>query len=154
EITRLNSRKALDKLGEYRNMTFTPAYEKLILHEARVHKADGTLVPVEPRHAQLRDLGTDFQVYDHGKMLVISFPTLDVGDVIEVKWSVRGKNPEHGGNFFNRYTFGDDKNPVVTDEIRVRLQKERVLRYAAVNGKLDPAISEEGKWRTYHWRTS
>jgi len=46
DITRLSSRKALDKLGEYRAITFTPAYEKLTLNEARVLKADGRAMPL------------------------------------------------------------------------------------------------------------
>ena len=123
EVTRFNSRKAVEKLGEYKNIVYTPSYQQLTLHEARVHKADGRTIDVEPRHAQLRDLTTDYQVYDRDKQLIISFPTLEVGDVIEVKWAVRGKNPEHQGQFFTRYTFGDDTYPVVRDEFRVRLPK-------------------------------
>jgi len=152
EITRLSSRKALDRLGEYRNITYTPAYEKLTLNEARVLKADGRTFPVEARHIQLRDIGTDFQVYDTSKMLIISFPHLEVGDSFEVKWTVRGKNPEHAGHFFTRYTFGDDRYPVVRDEMRVRLPKERALKYASAGGRLDPEIKEEGGQRTYHWK--
>ena len=49
---------------------------------------------------QLRNVATDFQVYDADKQLIVSFPALEVGDVIEVKWTTRGKNPEHGGQFF------------------------------------------------------
>src|SRR5262245_30842056 len=58
EVTRLNSRKAIQELGEYRGILYTPAYEKLTLNEALVHKADGRIVQVEPRFAQLRDAGT------------------------------------------------------------------------------------------------
>jgi hypothetical protein len=115
EITRLNSRKAIQDLGEYRAITYAPAYEKLTLNEARVIKANGRSVPVEARHVQLRDSLTDFQVYDSSKQLVISYPSLEVGDVIEVKWSTRGKNPEHQGQFFTRYTFGADAFPIVCD---------------------------------------
>ena len=50
EITRLNGRKAVEKLGEYRNITYDPSYQKLTLNEARIHKADGRIVAIEPRH--------------------------------------------------------------------------------------------------------
>jgi len=151
EITRFNSRKAVEKLGEYKNIIYTPAYQKLTLHEALVRKADGRIVKVQPRHVQLRDLTTDYQVYDHDKQLIISFPTLEAGDVIEVKWSVRGKNPEHQGQFFTRYTFGDDTYPVVRDELRVRVPKTRTLKYAATGGPVEPKVTEEGDTRTYLW---
>jgi tetratricopeptide (TPR) repeat protein len=152
EITRLNGRKGVDKLGEARNIAYDPAYQKLTLNEACIHKASGRKLAVEARHVQLRDVATDFQVYDHEKQLIISFPTLEVGDVIEVKWSVRGKHPEHSGQFFTRYSFGDPTFPVALDLFRVRLPKTKPLHFATVGGKLDPDRSEGGEYRTYTWK--
>jgi tetratricopeptide (TPR) repeat protein len=154
EITRLNSRKAIEKLGEYRHIYYDPAFETLTLNEARVLKAGGRAVPIEPRHLQLRDVSTDYQVYDHGKQLVISFPNLEVGDCIEVKWATRGKNPEHHGQFFTRYTFGDDDYPIVLDELRVRLPRDRALRYSSIGGQLEPAVTEDETSRLLHWQVS
>jgi tetratricopeptide (TPR) repeat protein len=152
DVTRLNGRKGVEKLGEYRNITYDPSYQKLTLHVARVHKSDGRIVDVQPRHVHLRDVSTDYQVYDHEKQFIISFPSLEVGDVIEVKWTIRGKNPEHGGHFFTRYSFGDTTYPVGLDELRVRLPKDRPLKYAAEGGKLETAQSEKDGQVTYHWK--
>jgi tetratricopeptide (TPR) repeat protein len=151
DVTRLNGRKGIEKVGEYRNIVFTPSYQKLTLNEARIHKADGRVVAVEPRHVQLRDVGTDYQVYDRDKQLIISFPSLEVGDTIEVKWTVRGKNPEYGGHFFTRYSFGDVSYPVVLDELRVRVPRDLPFHFAAVGGRLEPATSAGGACRTYRW---
>jgi tetratricopeptide (TPR) repeat protein len=155
EITRLNSRKGIEKLGEYRAITYDPTYEKLTLNEARIIKADGKIVLIEAKHVQLRDVATDFQVYDQDKQLVISFPNLKVGDTYEVKWTVRGKNREFNGHFFSRYTFGDDNHPVLRDEFRVRVPKNKTLKYATVNGKVDLKISDaaEGS-KFYHWNAT
>jgi tetratricopeptide (TPR) repeat protein len=181
EVTRFNGRKGIDKLGEYKNVTYDPSFQKLTLNEACVHKAGGRTVPIEPRHVQLRDVSTDYQVYDHEKQLVISFPNLELGDVLEVKWTTRGKNPEHGGQFFTRYTFGDDQYPAVRDELRVRLPRDRQLKYAATlpsplggegsgvrgegrpltpgpsptkgrGGQFEPVVRDEGETRLYTWR--
>jgi transglutaminase-like putative cysteine protease len=151
EITRLNGRKSVEKLGEYRNIAYDPSFQKLTLNEACIHKADGRTVAVEPRHAQLRDVSTDYQVYDHEKQLILSFPSLEVGDVIEVKWTLRGRNPEHGGNFFTRYTFGDPQYPVLTDLFRVRLPRGKPFHHAVVAGKVDPVRTEEADTLTYTW---
>ncbi|HWG47318.1 MAG TPA: DUF3857 domain-containing protein [Gemmataceae bacterium] len=152
EITRLNGRKGIEKLGETRNIVFDPSYQKLTLNEACIHKANGKKLAVEARHVQLRDVATDFQVYDRDKQLIISFPTLEVGDIIEVKWSVRGKHPEHGGQFFTRYSFGDPSSPVLLDLFRVRLPKNKPFHYAGIGGKLDPERGEEGHFRIYTWK--
>jgi tetratricopeptide (TPR) repeat protein/transglutaminase-like putative cysteine protease len=152
EITRFNGRKGIEKLGEYRGISYDPSYETLTLNVARVLKADGRAAPIEAKHVQLRDVSTDYQVYDHSKQLVISFPNLEVGDAIEVEWTTRGKNPEYHGHFFTRYTFGDDRYPVVRDELRVRLPRERTLKYASVGGRLEPIIRDDGDTRTYFWK--
>jgi tetratricopeptide (TPR) repeat protein len=152
DVTRLSGRKGIEKVGEYRNIAYDPAYQKLTLNEARIHKADGRIVPIESRHVQLRDVATDYQVYDHEKQLIISFPSLEVGDVIEVKWTLRGKNPEHAGHFFNRYSFGDPLYPVLIDEFRARLPRERTLKHAIIGGKVEETVREDGPWRTLTWR--
>jgi tetratricopeptide (TPR) repeat protein len=151
ELTRLNGRKGIEKLGETRNITYDPSYQKMTLHEACIHKANGRKLAVEARHVQLRDVPTDFQVFDREKQLIISFPTLEVGDVIEVKWSVRGKHPEHGGQFFTRYSFGDASYPVALDRLSVRVPKTKPFHFAAVGGRLDPQRDEAGDFCTYTW---
>ncbi len=97
-------------------------------------------------------MSTDYQVYDHDKQLIISFPSIEVGDVLEVKWTVRGKNPEHDGKFFTRYTFGDISYPVVLDELRVRLPKDMPFKHRSVVEKIEPVITEADGQRTYHWK--
>jgi tetratricopeptide (TPR) repeat protein len=152
EVTRLNGRKGIDKYGEFTGITYDPAYQKLTLNEARLHKAKGGIVAVEPRHVHLRDVSTDYQVYAHEKQLIISFPGLEVGDCIEVQWTVRGKNPEHAGHFFTRYTLGDDTNPVMEDELFVRVPAGRILKHTTVGGTLTPAVTEKEGTRLYHWK--
>jgi tetratricopeptide (TPR) repeat protein/transglutaminase-like putative cysteine protease len=151
DITRLGSRKGIDHLGEYQGITFNPNYQKLVLNLARIHKKNGAVVPIEPRHVQLRDVATDYQVYESDKQLVISFPNLEVGDVYEVKWTVRGKNPEFGDQFFTRYTFGDDRYPTVREEMHVVIPRDKPFKFGIVNGKLEQSIKETETHRHYQW---
>ncbi len=152
DVTRLNGRKGVEKLGEYRNIAYDPAYEALTLNTAVIHKADGHDAPIEARDVQLRDVSTDYQVYDHEKQFIISFPNLEVGDTFEVKWTVVGKNLEHAGHFFTSYTFGDGTYPCVADELRVRLPKATPFKYASFVGKIDPVRTEDGDQMLYVWK--
>jgi tetratricopeptide (TPR) repeat protein len=154
EVTRLNGRKGIASLGEYRGITFDPAYQKLTLNEARVLKAGGEVVPIQPRHVQLRDVGTDYEIYEPEKELVISFPNLKVGDVYEVKWTTRGRHPENAGHFFTRYNFGSTNYPMLRDEMRVILPADKELCFATVNGRVRPVIHRDGKQCTYSWKVA
>ena len=132
EITRLNGRKGVEKLGEYRNIVYDPAYQKLTLNEARIHKADGRTVAVEPRHVQLRDVGHRLpglrprQAAHH-----LASPPSKSATSSRSNGPCAARTPNTHGQFFTRYTFGDDTYPVVRDELRVRLPKGKPLKYAA-----------------------
>jgi transglutaminase-like putative cysteine protease/tetratricopeptide (TPR) repeat protein len=152
EVTKLNGRKAVEDLGEYHYASYMPGWQKFMLHEARIHKADGAKVDVEPNHVSVRDSsGDDALVYDVSKQVTISFPNLAVGDVYEVKWSTRGKNPEFGGEFFTRYTFGDDRYPVVRDVWHVQIPKSKPLHVGSINASLKPEIGAANNARHYRW---
>lgn len=151
ELIRLNARKGIEQVGEYKTITYAPAYETLTLHAARVHKAAGGTVDAGPRHVQLRDVNTDHLVYELSKNLIVSFPALEVGDAIEVHWTTRGRHPELRDHTFNRYAFGDPKKPVLRDELRVSLPKDKTLKFAPINGAPGPDVKEENGRTTYTW---
>ena len=152
EVTRLNGRKAVEDLGEYHYASFMPGWQKFTLHEARIHKANGTKVEVEPNHVTVRDSANDDAlVYDVSKQVTLSFPNLGVGDVYEVKWSTRGKNPEFGGEFFTRYTFGDDRYPVVRDVWHVQIPKAKPLSFGSINASIKPETRETNDSKHYRW---
>ncbi len=160
EIVRINSRKALDQLGEHRSIVYAPAYEKVTLHIARVHKPNGQIVEVEPKHVQLRDTGTDFLVYDTDKQVIISMPAVDVNDVIEVKWTTRGKHPEYGDYFFQRYYFGDDRYPIVADHLTLVMPEKKKLIYAPINPDREkketfiPQVTAGKQGVLYEWKVN
>jgi tetratricopeptide (TPR) repeat protein/transglutaminase-like putative cysteine protease len=154
ELIRLNGRKGIEQLGQYRTITYVPTYESITLHEARIHKARGGVESVTADHVRLRDVNTDHLIYDPSKQVVISFPGLEVGDVLEVHWTTRGKHPEYQGQNFYRYTFGNDRYPVARDELTVRLPKDRKLQFATTNEDVPVRTAEEGDERIYQWAMS
>jgi hypothetical protein len=154
EIVRLNSRKAVEKLGESQQVIWTPAHEQVTLNVARIHKANGQVVPVEARHVRVRDASSDSHNHDADRQLIISYAGLEVGDVVELKWTARGRHPEHGQHFFRRYVFGHTTYPLVRDELRVELPLDRPLKWDCIGGKLTPVITPKNDRRLYVWSAS
>ena len=130
EVTRLNGRKGIEKLGEYRNIFYDPVVPEA--HPPRgPHPQERTAASsnVEPRHVQLRDVATDYQVYDHDKQLIISFPDArsrrrDRGQVERARQEPRARRASS-----SRATRSAIPTyPVVLDEFRVRLPKEQAVQ--------------------------
>ena len=151
EVTRLNSRKSIEELGEYRDMSYDPSYQKFILNDARVIKPGGQTIEVQPRHLKIRDVGTDYATYHPKKVVVISFPNLEVGDIYEVKWTTRGKDKEFGKHYFTRYSFGSTYYPVLRERLEIHLPKSRPLKYAAINGQVPVKVTNVGDKTVYRW---
>src|SRR5262249_46152247 len=114
--------------------------------------AGGQTVDVGASHIHLRDSNTDYQMYSGYKQLVVSFPDLTAGDVIEVKWSLRGMDPEANGLLYGAYNLRSDTYPMVHDELRVRVPRGRTLRFSVRGGTAEPVVSEQGDNRMYHWQ--
>ncbi len=158
EVIRLNNRKGIDQVGEHRNVSYCPAHEKLTLNEARVIKSPRRVVAVEAKNVQLRDVQTDYSVYDSSKELIISFPTLEVGDVVEVKWTTRGRNPEYTGQYFTRYQFGEDKYPIWQEAFSVWVAKGKAFKHALFNThllknpRLEPERLDDNGNAVFIWR--
>ena len=144
EITRLNGRKGIEKLGEYRNITYDPAYEKLTLNDGRIHKADGHDVAIEPRHVQLRDVGHRLpglrpRQAAHHQLPHPRSRRRHRGQMDRARQEPRARRPVlHPLHLRRRRPI-----PCVTDELRVRLPKAMPFKYAAFDGKLDPVINDD-----------
>jgi tetratricopeptide (TPR) repeat protein len=154
QVIRLNNRKGVEALGEFHQIVFDPSYQKLTLNRACVHKAGGGSVAVRPQDLQLRDSNIDYLDCHRQRELLISFPGLAGGDVIEVEWTLRGKDPEGQGQFFNRFIFGTDEYPTVRSECFIRLGRDRVLRYATTGGDVKHEERDEGGTRLHVWRAN
>jgi tetratricopeptide (TPR) repeat protein len=152
EIIRLNNRRGVELFGQYHKIAFDPTYQKITLHTTVIHKPNGSTVPVGPQHVQVRDSNTDYQNCERHQEVLISFPDLDEGDIIEVKWSTRGKDPELQGQYFNRYQLGDDQYPTVREDLYIRLPRGKPFRHLTTGGQLEPEVRDEGATRLYHWQ--
>src|SRR5262249_2348157 len=116
-----------------------------------------------------RDVNTEFLDYSNYKMAVVSFPGLEAGDVVEVKWTVRDKKPSSFLHFGRRTAFGRlsepdalDREadaprnhfPVVRQVVQLRLPRTREdapLRFAATGGALGHTVLEEESSHLHTW---
>jgi hypothetical protein len=169
-VIRCNRAAAFRGVGEFRDIRFTPRAESLTLNEAVVHKPDGRVLPVRPEHVRVRDVNTDFLVYSESKMVIVSFPNLEAGDVIEVKWTVRRawRNAELAA-FGRCISFGRlspldeeadnsrDCFPVARQVVRLclpQLREDLRLRFAVAGGAVEYKVEEQASSRRHTWQAT
>lgn len=163
-LVKLNNAAAVEEQGECR-FFYEPDFQTITLNEARVHTARGTVVEVRPEHVQVRDSSTDYQVYANTREVIVSFPGLGVGDVIELQWTTKGRDPEYAPHYCLEHYFNNVDNdaidlgethayPIRKAEVIVQLPKSKPLRFATHGHDFPPKVTETADTRTYHWTTA
>jgi hypothetical protein len=151
QILRLLGRKAISTLGDHRDIVFDPSYETCVLHHAFVVGGNGQRRELESRHCQVRDMVTDYAVYQNDKQAILSFPGLQVGDTVVVQWSTTGKNPEYQGQCFGRFSLGMVGYPTLEEVVRLGVPAGKNFRARVKGIALEPEkLTLEGvDWTTW-----
>lgn len=154
QIIRLLGRKAIATLGDHRDIVFDPSYEKCVLNHAFVVGTDGQRRELESRHCQMRDVVTDFAVYQNDKQAILSFPGLQVGDTVVVQWTTTGKNPEYKGHSFGRFTLGMVGYPTLEEVISLGVPAGRKFRARLKGLTLAPSRNTRDGMDWIEWKAN
>ena len=153
EITRLNGRKAHRQARRVSQHHLHPGLREADAQRSprpqggRPNRAGGAEArPASRRRHRLPGLR-------HDKQLVISFPSLEVGDVIEVKWTDARQEPRASPASSSRATLRRRPLPRrLRRDARPPAQGASPQVRQPSAASWSPKITEEGDYRTYHWR--
>jgi len=138
QIIRLLGRKAIATLGDHKEILFDPSYQSCTLNNAFVVAPDGQRRELEARHCQVRDMSTDYSVYQNEKQAILSFPGLQVGDTLVVQWTTSGKNPEYKGECFGRFSLGMVGYPTLEEVVQLGAPSGKPFKARAKGIQVEP----------------
>ena len=151
-VVRMQSEAGVQQWGVI-STGYSSANEQVEIGYVRVRKADGTVVETPTDSAQ--DITSEIMrvapVYSDYHEKHVAVKGLGVGDVLDYQVTVRLQTPLVPGQFWFAYDF-DKTNIVLDEEVEVNLPKEREVKVKSPD--LEPVIAEEGKRRTYTWKTA
>ncbi|MDD5655019.1 MAG: DUF3857 domain-containing protein [Candidatus Omnitrophica bacterium] len=131
--------------------------EKVELEYARTIKPDGTVVTVGTRH--IRDVSKylNFPLYSNARVMIISFPEVTQGAVLEYKLKVFSSELINKNDFVIPYTVQENE-PIMrgrflltvpeATEPRINILNPQYNYYAAA---LEPIVFKKGHLRQYLW---
>jgi tetratricopeptide (TPR) repeat protein len=136
---------------------YDSTYEKVELGFARVIKPDGSMVEVGGRH--LRDVSKylNFPLYSNARVLIISFPELGEGAVIEYKFRIVRNELLAGKEFVSHYPVKSSE-PILHADFSLRLSPGKEARIKLLNEKfndfgarLAPSVERDKDAIVYKW---
>jgi hypothetical protein len=83
------------------NISFDPSYESITLHQLAIYRDGSQVDAFLPGNARIlqRELGLEQQIYDGSLSLMIIFSNVKTGDIIEIAYTRKGRNPVYSGHF-------------------------------------------------------
>ncbi len=138
--------------GSQLEIDFNPAFERLIIHAARVERNGqvvATLGADEIKVAQ-REKGLEERIYDGALTALLFLHDVRVGDVLDYAYTVEGANPVLSGKYVTNFPIAD-RSFTSTWRRRIVMPEARSLRVKNHGADLAPAVTTGGGWRTYTW---
>ena len=152
-VKKLLKEDALD--DAHVSLGFSEERSKLSIDMARVLKPDGRIINVNPNDIKLKAKYSKGLVYfGKGKIITFTIPSVEVGDIIELKYTYHTFNPWAKKVFTPSFGF-QSYEPVALSRFVVRIPLSETLIYKIKNfpptWKREPEIYKKAKNKVYIW---
>jgi hypothetical protein len=137
-------------------LDYTKDAEQMELVEARVLKADGSIVPIAAANVKDTEQAGDMNIYDpNGRSLRVTVDGLAVGDAVDVTYRLRRATPTRAGYFADSFYF-QSTEPVLSTRYRVDGPAAKPLSaelyHADRAGKIVASRIASGDRIRYEWK--
>ncbi len=123
---------------------FDQQREKMKIDMARVIKEDGRIIPLDMNKVTITKPKADDMFFDKDKIISFSIPEVEVGDIIEYKYTEEIFNPWDKKIFSMGWFFGGSE-PVIESSVRIIVPSEIYLGFKIKNDgnvKVDSASTD------------
>lgn len=115
---------------------FYPEREKIKIDMARVIKGDGRIIPLDMNKITITKPKTEGTYFKKTKLISFSIPEVEVGDIIEYKYTEEIFNPYDKKIFSMGWRFGTfEPTPVFESSVKVIIPSNNDLNFKIKNGK-------------------
>jgi len=113
---------------------FDPEREKMRVDMARVIKSDGSTIPLDLSKVKISKPREEGMFFDRGKVISFTIPEVEVGDIVEYKYTEEIFNPWDKKIFTSGWFFGGSE-PVIESSIKVIVPTDSYFNFVIKNEK-------------------
>jgi hypothetical protein len=135
------------------NINFDPAFQSVYFHTLVVKRGEEVInkLPKTKFEILRREENLDRLVYDKSLNAILNLDDIQVGDIVEYSYTIRGYNPIFKGKF-TRVVYFNYADPIGKEFIRVVTAENRRLWIKIYNGAVEPEETSANGKTIYTWR--
>lgn len=146
----LNTHTSFNSLFGESFIRYNPEYQTVTINECYTIMEDGTKVmtPENAMNEMLPKAASEAPAYTHLREIVITHTALEVGATIVLDYTIETKPEFTNGDLDAVVTFPQKGFEIFWGNITVKLPKDKKLRWASSDPKVQPSF---GRDSTYRW---
>ncbi|HEY8102401.1 MAG TPA: DUF3857 domain-containing protein [Burkholderiaceae bacterium] len=135
------------------SIQFYPEYQTLILHDIALVRHGVRIDKLDRRHIKIfnGEQDADRRIYDGSATLIVQVDGVQVNDLVDYSYSVRGVNPILGAAYSGWFALGFD-GPVDFVQVRLLAPASRQLYYQLAQTAITPEVSLHNDVREWRWK--
>lgn len=132
------------------SIDFDPSYQELIVHSIKLHRNEKVIDKLRLADISIlqREKNLEAQLYDGRKTFNVILDDIQVNDIIEYSYSLRGENPVFNGKYYKNVEL-QWKVPVYKVQHRLLWPKNADLYLKLHKSKIQPVIKLQGEFKEY-----
>lgn len=132
-------------------VVYNPEFQELSINKCQTTQSDGNLIKSSDNafNEVLPRFASSAPAYNHLREMVITHTGLELGAIVDLNYQINTKAgywPELMGNEILQSTM-----PYKNYSIRVKIPKEKELKYELLNSEVQAKISTSGNQKIYEW---
>ncbi|HTJ48185.1 MAG TPA: DUF3857 domain-containing protein [Cyclobacteriaceae bacterium] len=138
--------------SSYIRVNYDPAYQSLVFHSVSVIRGEQVINKLVKNRFEVlrREENLERSVYDKSLDAVMNLDDIQVGDIIEYAYSIKGYNPVFNDKFFKTIYFNYSV-PVGKLFTKIISPTERPLYFKSFNNAKEPIKEQNKNLTTYTW---
>jgi len=132
------------------SINFNPSYQDLVVHRINIHRSGRTIDKLQYANISIlqREKELEAQLYDGTKTFNVILDDIQVNDILEYSYTLRGINPVFDGRYFKAINV-QWRVPVYRLHHRLVWPKDKTLYIKQHMARIDPVIQSTGAFTEY-----
>ncbi|WP_396586779.1 DUF3857 domain-containing transglutaminase family protein [Bermanella sp. R86510] len=141
------------EVASQHEIAYNPDFQKLFIHTANVYRNNQLVYSLDSKDIKLFSKEDELEqgLLSGLASALILIPSTQIGDIIDIQYSIRGSNPVFGNRLSLSFDLGWSI-PIDHAQARFVVPQNKTVKYKTLGTSIEPKITSNKFGQIYEWR--